>query len=310
MQFLDWRDEHTFEGKFWLPSAPENRVAGRVLIKGGAFPILSTLSPLLPDGHERPEYLLGSIRTGDVSLLGCALMVRDAPWSKSEFSSQKIGFDGLLLGRHAAPQNFARRLRLRFTNVRRLAAGPVWTFDEPGSPNSKPDHVTVHVRTEEHVFAVEHDGIRIEVRVSAPVNASHASRGDELKVKPEVDVYVEFPGLIAVSEARQLWDDLELFWSVMTGTRSDLIAAFVSEESPTDGDPHDDITTPYIGVVHNDAADAEAFGDFLYDLTRGPHPGKLADVLRTWLQRRGVLRLGAKLLVDTWNKNVSWESRL
>ncbi len=311
LRFLDWREEHTWEGKFWLPTTPDQRVPGRLKFKGGTFPVLSTMSPLLPSDLERPSHLLGSVKGVDVSLLGCALMVRDSPWMEKEFSSQVIGFDGLLIGRHAEPTLFARRLRLRFTNTYRLTAGGIWEFADPKGPASKPEHLTVHVRTEDEVATVVHDGLRIVIRVYAPVNESHGAHGDELTVKPQVDVHVEFPNLVALSEARQLWDDLELFWSLMTGNQSDLIVALVSEDpASTDDAGFEGVSTPFIGVVHADAGDEQCFGDYLYDLTRGSHPGQLANVLHRWLQRRTLLRLSARLLIDTWNKNVSWESKL
>jgi hypothetical protein len=102
----------------------------------------------------------------------------------------------------------------------------------------------VHIRTTKDVASVVVDGIRIDVVVHAPVEGSHSVRGDELRVKPQVDVYVEFSRAVAVAEARQLWDDLELFWSLLTGNSSDLVAGLASEQAgPVDvEDGRDGIT--------------------------------------------------------------------
>lgn len=310
-EILDWRTERTYDGVFWLPTAPVNRVSGRLYLKPGSFPILSTMSPLLPEGVAPPGYLLGTTRAGDVSLFGCALISRDIV-SYGEFSNQQIGLDAMLVGRHCAPDNFARRLRLRFTNTQRLASSSeLWKFESPSPASIARDEVTVRFRTSEAVATVDVDGMRIDIVVHAPVLGSHGLRGDELKVKPEVDVYLAFPSLLTYGQAREVWDDLELFLGLMTGVRSDLVGGLASEHAgAADENDRDNIADPFIGVVQPDAENGESFGDFFYDLTRGSHAGLLASVLRAWMERRGALRLAANLLVDTWNRKVSWESRL
>lgn len=311
MTLVDWREAREFEGLFWLPTTPERRIAGRVRIKGGTFPTLSTISPLLPEGAEKADYILGVAASGAVSLFSCNKLSGDVLWRNNEVSSQVIGCDGILIGKHSAPQTFGQRVRLRFTNLQRLAACALWTFETPlNCVDDRSDCVTIQVRTDKPLVSVIHNETLFEIKIVARVHASQGARGSELRVKPEVDVCIQFPRVFSLLEVRQICDDLELFWSVMTGTKSDLIAAAVADDTDGTAGADDRAMHPFIGTVRGDAGDVECFGDFLYDLTHGSNAGKLTEVLHTWLERRSALRLGAKLLVDTWNKNVSWESKL
>lgn len=66
----------------------------------------------------------------------------------------------------------------------------------------------------------------------------------------------------------------------------------------------------FVGVASREAEDKDNFGDFFYDLTDGQQAGALSSVLSKWMDSRNTLRLSADLLVDTWGRYVSWESKL
>src|SRR5687768_9213464 len=90
-RMMDWRTEYTFEGMFWLPSASSVRVPGRLMLKAGSWPVLHTMSPLLPANVEQIDHLLGATGAGEVSLLSCALLSSDMPLGPPDFRRQAIG---------------------------------------------------------------------------------------------------------------------------------------------------------------------------------------------------------------------------
>jgi hypothetical protein len=237
-------------------------------------------------------------------------MHHDSPELEREFVGQLIGLDLLVLGRHATPTDFARCLRLRFTNTHGLVPHNLWNIDRASKLDDESNSLTIRLRAQEDLASVEIDGMRIKIELYAPVASSHSVRGDILTIKPEIDVYIQFPNLVGIVEARQLWDDLELFWSLMTGNVSELIVALISQDAVPQDDSFSHIATPCIGVIRADADNAECFGDLFSDLMGGEHARRLSDVLLAWLKQRAVLRLGSELLIDTWNKSVSWESKL
>ncbi len=311
-QFIDWTEEHSFDGTFYLPGTPERRTQGRLRLKAGNWPVLDTFDVLIHGGPEKAESVHGLTREGELTLIGC-VVVRADTFAEPGFRGQSIVCDAVLFDDHVSPSALLRRLVLRFTNLQRLVPSKLWESNKTTTPGGSNARLTYHFQTSRHLASAEHGGTRVDVFVYAPVEQSFGGLGNHLTVKPQVDVIVEFPSQVSLVDAKQFWTDLALLWSLLTGTRSDVVAALASQHAPDLQEPrhaHHDFEASLVGSVRSDAATRQSFGDFFYDLTAGSYPTDLSNVLAVWLGRRDSLRVAAKLLVDTWDRDLSWEAKL
>lgn len=312
MHVVDWRKEHTVEGMFFLADSPEQKVSGTLQLKAGSFPQLSTIARLLPEGSTRVAQILGVTYDGDVSLLGGALQFSDTI-PHAHFSRQRIIFDVAVLGSHTTADRFAKRLLLRFTNTHGLASGRrAWSEERYSAGTGEDTGRRINLHRRETIAATQAGEVSVAISVDPQAKTSLTSRGDEFTIRPETEVRIEFPEPVSYSHARELWDDLRLLWSVLTGNKSDLVAGWLTngDESSSDRISLKPGMVPFVGVASREAENEDNFGDFFYDLTDGRQAGALSSVLSKWIESRNTLRLSADLLVNTWGRYVSWESKL
>jgi hypothetical protein len=306
-RFVSWNKRHSFDGTFWLPSRPSRSSYGRLKFKPGNWPVLISAQQFLPN-HDVEPTIAGSIGGMEVTLLDCKQVSHPGPPNEGA----TILFAAALMGRLVHPSAVGRRFLLRFTNLSRLTARDCWeNIGQPGD-----ERLTFRFETERHLLTITTSAYTLEMFVSAPLNMSHSMRGNSLAVRPKVDVVLDFPRPVGFRDVQAVWKDLALLWSLMTGTKSEVTAARVSPDArsptiPPEERGHDlDFDGTLIGLASATAGEAGGFGDFFYDLAIGDHAGKLATVISTWAASVERLRPSARLLVDAWDNNISWEAKL
>jgi len=283
---VDWTRPFRTSGRWWLPTTPENHIAGTLEFNPGE-PIQLTLADALDVAGEPVIY--GETGDGSVTLFDPILVRRTFNQAEHTFEASAFVLHHLIDKTYLTT---IKKLRFCIWGVAENLREKPWAID--WKRVGEKDLLMLSLETERHVFTIQlpTDQTKLELHLTTPLNTSN----DTFSATPTTWITVSPVAPQPLQYYEQIWTQLELFVSAMIGTRAVISAVEIGEDDDfaTDGGPMVLVKQ----AARPPAVDPSRFGSLLYDARQSD---SLAAIVQRWLESFDRHRVPMSHLLHIWD---------